>query len=54
VYHLHAGTQRRLKRVLDAMVLKLQVVVSHLVWVVGTESGSSARTGSILITVPKM
>ena len=36
------------KRASDPLELELEVVVSPLMWVLGTELGSSARTACIL------
>lgn len=36
------------QRVSDPLELELEVVVSPLMWVLGTELGSSARTACIL------
>lgn len=36
------GTLRRQKRALDLLVLDLQVVVSYMVWMLGTQLSSSA------------
>ena len=41
--YIGADTHRALKRAPDSLELELQVVVSHLMWVLGMESRSSAR-----------
>ena len=40
--HVDAGTQGGKKKASDPLELKLQAVVSHLMWVLGTAPGSSA------------
>ena len=41
--YIGADAHRALKRAPDSLELELQVVVSHLMWMLGMESGSSAR-----------
>jgi hypothetical protein len=46
MYTCVPGAHRGQKRALDTLNLKLQVIVSHLLWVLGTEPGSSASLGA--------
>lgn len=41
------GTHRDQQRVLGTLELEIQVVVSHVTWVLGTEAGSSGRVVSM-------
>lgn len=41
--HVSAGTCRGQKKVPDPLEFKLQVVMSHLTWVLRTKTPSSAR-----------
>lgn len=43
---MHVATGRSLKRVLNALNLELQAVVSHPLWMPGSELGFSARLGN--------
>lgn len=43
MYHIHEGAEGGQKRELDPLELDLQEVVGHTLWVLGIESGSSAR-----------
>lgn len=45
---------RSQKRVSDPYELKLQVVVSHTVWLLGTGLGSSGRAARLLTTEPSL
>lgn len=44
MYHMHTGAHGDQNTGLDILEQKLQVFVSHRMWVLGTESRSSGRT----------
>lgn len=50
LYYLHTGASS-VWRVSDSLELEFQEVVSHLLWVLGAEPGSSGRTEVLLNTV---
>lgn len=47
-------TYRRQKRVLGALELELQAILSPMIWVLGTNPGYSASTEVILTTEPSL
>lgn len=47
-YHMLVGALQGLKRASNNLVLNLQVVMYHPIWVLGTKRGSSAREVSAL------
>lgn len=49
--HVKGDASRGQNRVLDTLDLELYAVVSHSMWVLGTELWSLARTAVFLITV---
>jgi hypothetical protein len=38
----------------DSLLLELEVIVSHHMWLLGIEPGSSARAANALTTVPSL
>lgn len=46
VYHMHAGGCKSQKRTLDPLELELQEVVSHPMWVLGIQPGSTIRAAN--------
>lgn len=46
--HIHVGTKGDKRKILNPLVLELQMFVSNLTWVLGTEFWSSARAASAL------
>lgn len=45
---------QRSVRTLDPLELELQLVVSHLLWVLGTKLGSSGRKEELSTTAPRL
>lgn len=48
ICYMHIGVLRHQKMTLDSLELELYVVVSHLIWVLGTKLGSSGGETSAL------
>ena len=49
VYHIHALACGDQKKALEPLELELQITMSLLVWVLGTEPGSSKKKQQLLL-----
>jgi hypothetical protein len=50
MHHMHVGASGGQQRALDSLELELQEIVNHLMWVMGTEPGSST-SGLVFLNV---